>query len=80
MPGSSRHSEQLCEALIHSFSNLIQRAKAIYGYYALLMRVGIGYDSHPFAAGRKLILGGCRKSPMPKASPVTPTPTPSPTP
>ena len=22
------------------------------------MRVGIGYDSHPFAAGRKLILGG----------------------
>src|SRR5262249_13608160 len=24
----------------------------------LLMRVGIGYDSHPFAAGRKLILGG----------------------
>src|SRR5205823_6877304 len=27
-------------------------------YYALLMRVGIGYDSHPFAKGRKLILGG----------------------
>src|SRR6267378_3974815 len=25
---------------------------------ALLVRVGIGYDSHPFAAGRKLILGG----------------------
>src|SRR3954469_21392435 len=23
-----------------------------------MMRVGIGYDSHPFAAGRKLILGG----------------------
>jgi len=22
------------------------------------MRVGIGYDSHPFAAGRKLLLGG----------------------
>src|SRR2546421_10428331 len=22
------------------------------------MRVGIGYDSHPFASGRKLILGG----------------------
>src|SRR6185312_15854360 len=22
------------------------------------MRVGIGYDSHPFAKGRKLILGG----------------------
>ena len=22
------------------------------------MRVGIGYDSHPFAAGRKLVLGG----------------------
>src|SRR5205814_10641642 len=22
------------------------------------MRVGIGYDSHPFATGRKLILGG----------------------
>jgi len=43
------------------------------------MRVGIGYDSHPFAAGRKLILGGV-EIPMPKASPVTPTPTPSPTP
>ena len=27
-------------------------------YYGLLMRVGIGYDSHTFAAGRKLILGG----------------------
>src|SRR5260221_5360733 len=25
---------------------------------ALLVRVGIGYDSHPFVAGRKLILGG----------------------
>src|SRR5260370_19403279 len=24
----------------------------------LLMRVGIGYDSHPFAADRRLILGG----------------------
>src|SRR5258705_11963281 len=23
-----------------------------------MMRVGIGYDSHPFASGRKLILGG----------------------
>src|SRR5207237_9059622 len=27
-------------------------------HYALLMRDGIGYDSHPFASGRKLILGG----------------------
>ncbi len=26
--------------------------------YLSLMRVGIGYDSHPFAAGRRLILGG----------------------
>ena len=23
------------------------------------MRVGIGYDAHPFESGRKLILGGC---------------------
>jgi 2-C-methyl-D-erythritol 2,4-cyclodiphosphate synthase len=28
------------------------------GYLRTLMRVGIGYDSHPFARGRKLILGG----------------------
>ena len=39
-------------------SSRAQRRISFSSYYALLMRVGIGYDSHSFAAGRKLILGG----------------------
>src|SRR5204863_9162771 len=36
--------------------DLLSGAKGCYN--SLLMRVGIRYDSHPFAPGRKLILGG----------------------
>ncbi len=43
------------------------------------LMVGIGYDSHRFAEGRRLVLGGRRDRPRRSASPATPTPTSSPT-
>ena len=45
-----------------------------------MMRVGIGYDSHRFAAGRPFILGGISGFLDTRASTVTPTPTRWPTP
>ena len=44
------------------------------------VRTGIGYDSHRFAEGRPLILGGVRSRAPSGASTATPTPMRSPTP
>ena len=43
------------------------------------MRIGIGYDSHRFAAGGRLVLGGVEIEHDARARRATPTPTCSPT-